>query len=266
VAVSLNNLALIYESKGDYENAEPLFQRSLALYQKAYPAGHNLVAVSLGNLARLYEYKGEYPKAEETFQQALTIKRKALGAEHPDVGYLLNNLAELYFIRGDYAKAEPLYKNALAIFERELGEEHSNVAATLSNLSGLYWAKGNISSALDLRIRSAEVRERDFVQNLLSGSERQKLIYLQKFSAEASASVSLHLKAAIKDPKACRLALTTILRYKGRALDAMTDSIATLRRRASDDDKRLLDELSSARSRRAALTMRGPGRDGIEKH
>src|SRR5262249_48427184 len=119
---------------------------------------------------------------------------------------------------------------------------------------------------LDVRIRSREVGECGFVQNLLVGSERQKLISLQKFSAEGSASVSLHLNAAIKDPKACRLALTTILRYKGRALDAMTDSIATLRRRASDDDKRLLDELSSAWSRRAALTMRGPGRDGIEKH
>jgi CHAT domain-containing protein len=46
----------------------------------------------------------------------------------------------------------------------------------------------------------------------------------------------------------------------------MTDSIATLRRRASDDDKRLLDELSRARSRHAVLTIKGPGAEGIEKH
>lgn len=266
VATSLNNLAQLYESKGDYENAEPLFLRSLEIYQKVYPAGHKLVSISLSNLARLYQDKGDYPKADGIFQQALDIRRKALGIEHPEVAYLLNNLAQLYFIQGDYSKAETLFKSALAIFERELGGEHSNVATTLGNLSGLYWAKGDLSSAVDFRIRSAEVRERDFVKNLVSGSERQKLTYLQQFSVEASASLSLHLNGAGNDPAACRLALATILRHKGRALDAMTDSIATLRRHASDDNKKLLDELSMARSRRAVLTIRGPRPDGIEKH
>jgi tetratricopeptide (TPR) repeat protein len=35
VATSLNNLALLYHSQGQYAKAEPLYQRTLAIYEKA---------------------------------------------------------------------------------------------------------------------------------------------------------------------------------------------------------------------------------------
>jgi tetratricopeptide (TPR) repeat protein len=266
VATALNNLAQVYESRGDHQKAESFLQRSLTTAERALGGEHELVAVALGNLAKLYQTIGNYSKAEELFQRFLEMRQRLLDPGHPDIGYALNNLAELYLVRGDSGRAEPLYQQALGIFERAMGEKHVNVATSLSNLSVLYWVKGDVSRAVDYRIRSNEVREYDLARNLVTGSERQKLIYLRKFSGDVSASVSLHLQSAPTVPVACRLALTTILRHKGRAVDAMADAIATLRRRASEEDRQLLGQLSSVRSERAALTIRGPGNAGVERY
>src|SRR5262249_10575364 len=50
----------------------------------------------------------------------------------------------------------------------------------------------------------------------------------------------------------------TILRRKGRAFDATTDSVAALRRRLNPQDQALLTQLSETRSRLATLSLRGP--------
>src|SRR5262249_48115774 len=45
---------------------------------------------------------------------------------------------------------------------------------------------------------------------------------------------------------------------KGRVLDAMFDSLGTLRRRFNEQDRILLDDLSDARTKLATLVFRGP--------
>ena len=53
LATSLNNLAGLYYRQGRYAEAEPLYQRSLAILQKAHGRDHPDVAISLNNLAAL---------------------------------------------------------------------------------------------------------------------------------------------------------------------------------------------------------------------
>ena len=125
---SLNNLALLYYAQGKYAEAEPLYQRSLAIWEKALGPEHPDVATSLNNLAALYRAQGKYAEAEPLYQRALAIREKTLGPEHPDVATSLNNLAELYYTQGKYAEAEPLYQRSLAIWEKALGPEHPDVA------------------------------------------------------------------------------------------------------------------------------------------
>ena len=57
-----------------------------------------------------------------------------------------------------------------------------------------------------------------------------------------------------------------ILQRKGRALDATIDAAAAIRRRASPDDQKLIDQFLQARSQLAKSTLKGPCREGIEKH
>ncbi|HSE97441.1 MAG TPA: tetratricopeptide repeat protein, partial [Blastocatellia bacterium] len=61
------NIASVHEGKGEYAKAEPLYQRSLANYEKAFGPEHPDVAAALNRLARLYETKREYAKAESFY-------------------------------------------------------------------------------------------------------------------------------------------------------------------------------------------------------
>ncbi|XYI03998.1 tetratricopeptide repeat protein [Sorangium sp. So ce1128] len=258
VAKSLNGLAMLHMTKGDHTRSEPLCQRALRIREKALGAEHPDVANSLNNLATLYANKGDFARAEPLCQRALRIREKALGAEHPDVATSLNNLATLYADKGDFARAEPLYQRALRILEKTLGAEHPDVAMLLLNLASLHHARGDIPGALRMTEQAANIQDRNAAILLTTGGDEQKRAYMATLRASTDHAVSLHVQFASADVAARRLALTAILRRKGRVLDAMTHGLAALRRRARPEDRVLLDELSRVSAELSTLTWRGP--------
>ena len=74
--MSLNNLAELYRNQGRYADAEPLYKRSLAIYEKALGPDHPDVATSLNNLAALYDAQGRYADAEPLYKRSLAICEK----------------------------------------------------------------------------------------------------------------------------------------------------------------------------------------------
>ncbi len=60
MATSLNNLAGLYQTQGHHAVVEPLYERSLAIVEKALGPEHPDVATSLNNLAVLYHAQGRY--------------------------------------------------------------------------------------------------------------------------------------------------------------------------------------------------------------
>ena len=160
VATTLNNLAGLYKSMGEYEKALPLYKRALEIYEKVLGPEHPSVATMLNNLAGLYKSMGEYEKALPLYKRALEIYEKVLGPEHPDVATTLNNLAGLYKSMGEYEKALPLYKRDLEISEKVLGPEHPDVATMLNNLALIYESMGEYEKALPLHNRALEIVEK----------------------------------------------------------------------------------------------------------
>ncbi len=73
LATSLNNLGLVYDAQGKYTEAEPLYKRSLAIWEKALGPEHPDVATSLNNLAELYRGQGKYADADPLYNRALAI-------------------------------------------------------------------------------------------------------------------------------------------------------------------------------------------------
>ncbi|MEM8716734.1 MAG: FxSxx-COOH system tetratricopeptide repeat protein, partial [Cyanobacteria bacterium P01_G01_bin.4] len=150
VALSLNNLAVLYDNQGRYSEAEPLFQEVLTIRKRLLGDVHPDVALSLNNLAGLYHNQGHYSEAESLYQEALAMRKQLLGDTHPDVALSLNNLAVLYDNQGRYSEAEPLYQEVLAIRKRLLGDVHPDVALSLNNLAVLYNNQGRYSEAESL--------------------------------------------------------------------------------------------------------------------
>jgi len=151
---------LLYDRQGRYAEAEPLYQRSLAIRETALGRDHPALATSLNNLAGLYYRQGRYAEAEPLYQRSLTILQKAHGRDHPDVAISLNNLAALYDSQGRYAEAEPLYQHSFAISEKTLGRDHPDVAHSLINLALLYQSQARYAEAEPLYQRSLAIREK----------------------------------------------------------------------------------------------------------
>ena len=81
--ISLNNLALLYQSMGQYERALPLFESALEIYRSELGDRHPSTAGSLFNLAGLYYNTQQYHQALSFIQQALQIYISTLGSDHP---------------------------------------------------------------------------------------------------------------------------------------------------------------------------------------
>ncbi len=156
----LNGAGFYLHDQAAYAEAGPLYERALAIWEKALGPDHPDVARALDNLARLYRAQGAYERAEPLFERALAIREEALGPGHPDMATTLSNLAGLYRAQGAYGRAEPLYERSLAIREEALGPSHPDVAQTLNNLAVLYDAQGAYEHAEPLYERALAIWEK----------------------------------------------------------------------------------------------------------
>jgi DNA-binding XRE family transcriptional regulator len=125
-------------ARAQYEEAEPLYKRSLHILEHALGPEHADLAAPLNGLAFLYREQGKYEKAELLYKQVLSILEQARGPGHTDLAAPLNGLALLYFRQGKYKEVEPLYRRSLHILEQALGPEHPDLARPLSGLADLY--------------------------------------------------------------------------------------------------------------------------------
>ena len=76
VATGLNNLAELYRVQGNYAQAEPLYKRSLAIFEKALGSDHPNVATTLENYAELVRTMNRETEAEKMEDRAKAIRTK----------------------------------------------------------------------------------------------------------------------------------------------------------------------------------------------
>jgi tetratricopeptide (TPR) repeat protein len=76
VATSLGNLARVYYTQGQYAKAEPLFQRALAILEKALGPEHPAVVTSLENYAFFLRNMGRSEEAAPLETRARAIRAK----------------------------------------------------------------------------------------------------------------------------------------------------------------------------------------------
>ena len=74
LATSLNNLALLYNTQGQYGQAEPLYLRALAILEKALGPEHPNVASGLENYADLLRKTDRNAEADELEERARAIR------------------------------------------------------------------------------------------------------------------------------------------------------------------------------------------------
>ncbi|MFL5698174.1 MAG: FxSxx-COOH system tetratricopeptide repeat protein [Ktedonobacteraceae bacterium] len=151
--------------RGQYRQAELLYQRALTICQQMLGPEHPDIVHILYGLASLYKEQGRYEQAELLYQQALHIYRLAGGLDHPDTSDPISKLASLYKEQGKYEQAELMYQQALYVRERVLGSEHPDIANPLHRLANFYREQGKYEQAEQLFQRALHIREQAFGSN-----------------------------------------------------------------------------------------------------
>ena len=137
IADSLNNLGVVYSSKGAYDHAIDHYRQAVEIYRKVYKnQPHPHIARSLSNLGVVYDKKGAYDHALECLHQALEMHKKVYKNQpHPHIASSLNNLGVVYHNKGAYDQALACYHQALPIFTDRLGVDHPHTQKVKSNIA-----------------------------------------------------------------------------------------------------------------------------------
>ena len=133
-AISYNNLAGVYNKRGDYVKAKETYKKGLQIWQNVFGENHPNTAISYNNLANIYEKQGEYEKAEGLYKRSLQIREQVLGEDHPDTAIGYNNLAGLYRHWGEYDIALIYYLKSYKILVFKFGMNHPHTQIVHKNM------------------------------------------------------------------------------------------------------------------------------------
>jgi serine/threonine-protein kinase len=146
LAHTLNNLALVLQTRGQAAEAEGLSERAAAISSQ-YPGEIRETLAMMSNLGSELSDCGRYAEAEKVLREVLARRRQLLGEDHPQVQLSKVRLGFLLARRGKYTEAEPLYRDALEHYGRLWGEHHIQTLAAMNNLALLLADTGRAKEA-----------------------------------------------------------------------------------------------------------------------
>jgi tetratricopeptide (TPR) repeat protein len=152
LVASLNSLADIYYSRGEYQKAIEFDQQSLAITREIGDRGGE--GKSYNNLGTVYNSLGEYQKAIEFYQQSLAITREI--GDRGGEGKSYNNLGAVYYSLGEYQKAIEFHQQSLAI-TREIGDRGGE-GKSYGNLGNVYDSLGEYQKAIEFYQQSLAIK------------------------------------------------------------------------------------------------------------
>ena len=162
LSATLNNLALFRQSRGDFGQVAPLFERALEILKLASNAGRSGFAfqagATLNNFATFHTGRESYDKAEALFRLALENFAIDPNTDEAIWAMTQNNLAELYRRQGRHSEAEPYFKQAVSSLEATLGPDDLYTALVLEGYAALLRETGRDADAEDLATRAEAIR------------------------------------------------------------------------------------------------------------
>ena len=160
LAGALNALAVLRRDLNQYQEAEVLFRRSLAVIEMLPQPDESMLFVALAGLGGVRASRGALQEAESHLVRALAVGESLFGADHLDLCGLLGDLSRVFLRRAAYANAEPLLLRLYELKRRSKGDEHPEVATVLAMLATVHEALGHHDEAESMWRSVLTIRER----------------------------------------------------------------------------------------------------------
>jgi len=254
LAQTLNSLALLQRAKLNYAEAETVYKRAITVAERS-TEDQLILPAALSGLGGIYEDQGDLTRAGMFYERALRVVERTFGPDHQFIATALNNLGLLYMKQGNIAQGRSILERALAIHEKKYGPDSIQLFSPLLNLAIMYFHAGEVATAFNFLNRSFNIREQSLDLVLKAGSEKQKQLYLATLGNETDGIISMMIQAGPNNSEMSELGLTTILRRKARALDAVSKQFETLRSQVNPQHTTLLNDLAEARTRLANVML-----------
>ncbi len=278
----LNRLPLmaLYQKLGDYQQAIALLEEISVPEDDLFSQPVQILL--LDTKANLYAQMGDYNQAISLLERVLTTNEQFYGAQHQQVAVTLAQLARLYRFSSNYSQAKQLLERSESIQEQFYSSNQAQAmnaspasrqpffAYTLGSLADVYQAQDELNRTIELRTQSLDIEENFLAQAIREGVSAQLLAQgtlnptfsttseSDSLMATTYKAISLNVQTAPDNLQAGRLALTTLLRRKGRLLELEVNQAQNLRQNLTSEDQVLLNQLIATRSRLAQLIFNKP--------
>lgn len=152
--------AYLLQARGKPDQAEPLFEKSLGIYQRILPPGHPDIATSINNLGFSYQNSDRLIEAEQMYKHALDLREKAVPVAELAIAESLNNLAQCYKRQERIAEAYPLLMRALTIRRKLLPASDPLIAQSLTNIGSTLELQERFADAEPFYREALEIRRK----------------------------------------------------------------------------------------------------------
>jgi CHAT domain-containing protein len=242
---------------GQLERAVSAQESATKIGEKELGAESLEFATFLHNLGTAYGAADSPEKALPVLERALMIREELSGPNSRPVAETLLSIAQLHRRNGEFERALPLVERVVEIY----GEAPDSwMLADLLMINAQYrqLLGAPTSDVRALMARSVDIRSRGMTRQLTLGSEEENILYVGSVGAgQINGVLSFQTEESGGDPDSTRLALTTLLQWKGRVLDSSAGSLMRLRRRLEPEDQTLLVELTQVREELSELATSG---------
>lgn len=158
---ALNNLGLVYQSKGNYPLAMEFYAEALKLSEQA--GDLKLSASAMGNIANIHLDQGETDQALDAYRENLEFFKKL--NDEQKMATTWSNMGLVYHEKKNYLKAH-LYLEKSLEMRKKTGDEYGE-AMSLNNIGNLLVDEKKYEEALNYFKESKKIRQQlDDVEGL----------------------------------------------------------------------------------------------------
>jgi serine/threonine-protein kinase len=134
---AMSELANAQFYAGEYDRADSVNQRVLALTKRLYGERHPLVAEDLMNLGATEQERGNYKESERYFREAIALTTAFHGENHYRTASNVLYLGRSFLLQNRYDEARAAMQRALEIREKVYPPTHPSIANTLNEIGSL---------------------------------------------------------------------------------------------------------------------------------
>ena len=145
---SMNNLAILYGRKKDFDSEYKTYKKVIGFSKKIYGKSDNITANSYYNLGFSYFENNNKIKGAFYFKKALKSYGEIDSLNNDKINYILWRLGDYYEVQEKYNTAIKYYENLLKNEIKNLDEHHLELNDLVITIANCYYYSDNLKKAI----------------------------------------------------------------------------------------------------------------------